>query len=120
MLPTRSGSLSNLRVIPPNRFRFAVAYLHVHAAPLRAGLDSLGRIEAEDVLGAELVLDVGVDASEVGGLLDVVRVAAGLAAELRQFVARVDFAHADADTDCVDRDGGAAGVFDGLIEGEFR
>src|SRR3954453_1005495 len=116
MLPTRSGSLSGLRVVPPNRLRLAVAHLHVHAAPLRAGLDSLGRIEAEDVLGAELVLDVGVDASEVRSFLDVVSVAAGLAAELGQLVARVDFAHADADTDRVDRDGGAAGVFDGLIE----
>src|SRR5258708_4001176 len=56
---------SQLRVIPPYRLRLAVAYLNVHRTPLRARLHTFRRIEAEDVLGAELVLDVGVDAAEL-------------------------------------------------------
>src|SRR5436305_336900 len=115
----RGGEARTLRisrVVAANRLRFSVAHLYVHAPPLRAGLDALGRIEAEDVLGAELVLDVGVDAAELRRLLDVVRVAACLAAEAAQFVARVDLAQADADADRVDRDGGAAGVLDRLLE----
>jgi len=72
--------------------------------------------EAEDVLRAELVLDVGVDAAQIGGLLDVIRVAAGLAAELRQLVAHIDLRRVDADADRVDRHRGAARVLERLIE----
>src|ERR1051325_10661094 len=75
-------SAARLRVIPPNRLRLPLADLHGHLVPLRAGLDVLRRIEAEDELRAELVLDLAVDAEEVGRLFDVIDVAAGLAAEL--------------------------------------
>src|SRR5438270_394403 len=83
--------------------RLAVAHLHGYLAPFRARLDAVGGVEAEDVLGAELVLDVVIDLAQVLGALDVVDVPAGLAAEAAELVARVDLGAADADADAVDR-----------------
>src|SRR5436305_3893185 len=76
-----------LWVIPSNRFRGAVAGLHGDLVPLRAGLGPFGRVEAEDVLGTKLVLDIGVDLPQIFGVLDVVDVSAGLVAEAAEFVA---------------------------------
>src|SRR5258706_14003397 len=109
-----------LWVVTANRLGLAVADLYFHGSPFRARLDALGRVEAEDVLGAELVLDIGVDVSQLVGVIDVVGVAAGLAAEAAQFVARVDLGAPDADADGVDRNRGAAGVLEGLIGGGLR
>src|SRR5207247_1240137 len=75
---TMEGSL---RVVPPQRLRFSLAHLQRDLVPFRAGLDALRRIEAEDVLGAELVLDVRVDSVQVLGAIDVIDVAARFCTE---------------------------------------
>src|SRR5256885_235224 len=85
-----------LRVIPPNRLCPSVADLHRHLAPLRSGLYVIRGVEAEDVLRPELVLDVAVNPAELRGVLDVVRVAAGLSAEPAEFVADVDLCASNA------------------------
>src|SRR5213082_3602037 len=86
--PRKSGRV--LRVVPPNRLCPSVADLHRHLAPLRSGLHVIRGVEAEDVLRPELVLDVAINPAELRGVLDVVRVAAGLSAEAAEFVADVD------------------------------
>src|SRR5207248_808538 len=109
-----------LRVVAANRLCPSLADLHRHLVPLRAGLHAVGRIEAEDVLRAQLVLNVRVDASELARGLDVVHVPAGLRGELTELVARVDLRRTDADADRVDRHRGALRVLDGLLERELR
>lgn len=68
----------DLRIVAADGFGFAFADLHRHFAPLAARLDPLGGIEAEDVLRAQLVLDVGVDPVQVGGRFDLVQIPACL------------------------------------------
>src|SRR5437764_14035408 len=106
----RARITGNSRIVPPYGLRLPFAHLHVHLAPLAAGLDAVGRIDAEDVLRAKLVLNLVVAAIEVRGLLDVVDVAARLGAEPAQLESRVHFRGAGADADGVDGPGGAAGV----------
>src|SRR5438552_16808144 len=81
---------STSRVIPADRLGPSFADLHRYLVPLGAGLDAVRRIKTEDVLGAELVLDVGVNAIEIGGGLDVIDIAARLRAEASELEARVD------------------------------
>src|SRR5438309_1091007 len=81
----RNPETSELRVVPPDRLGLPLAHLHRYLAPLRAGLHAV-RIEAEDVLGAQLVLDVAVNAPQIGRLFDEVGAPACLRAELRQLV----------------------------------
>src|SRR3954463_10980368 len=101
--PSANSEGGYSRVITADRLRFSVAHLHIHRPPLGAGLHTLRRVEAEDVLGAKLVLDVVVDARELRGLIDEVGVAAGLAAEAAEFESRIHLGHADADADRVNR-----------------
>src|ERR1700680_1567278 len=110
----RNLETSRLRVVPANGLGLSLAHLHRHLAPLRAGLHAVG-VEAEDVLGAQLVLDVAVDASQIGSLFDEVGISASLGAELRQLVADVDFGRPDADADGVNRHGRAPGVLQRLL-----
>src|SRR2546423_1762206 len=63
-----NGQLS--RIVPAYRLCLSLAHLHVHLAPFRAGLHAVGGVDAEDVLRAELVLDLAVHAQQIRGLLD--------------------------------------------------
>src|SRR5258707_9694611 len=98
---------STSRIVSPNRLCASLADLHGYLAPLRSRFHGVRGIEAEDVLRADLVLDVGVDSAQLHRSLDVVRVAAGLAAELAEFVADVDLGAVDSDSDRIDLDGRA-------------
>src|SRR4051812_35451904 len=104
------------RIVAVDRLCASFADLHTHLMPLAPGLHAVGRIETEDVLRAELVLDVAVDRAELRRVLDRVEVPARLAAELPELVLHVDVGRTHPDPDGVDRHRRAAGVLDRLIE----
>src|SRR5438128_12568052 len=104
------------RVVTANRLRLTLRHLHGNGMPFRAGLHVFARIKTEEVLRAQLFLDLVVDAAEIRNLIDVVNAAAGFGAELSESVPHVDLGRADADSDAVDRHARPPRIVERLIE----
>src|SRR5438445_7212698 len=106
----------NSRVVTANRLRSPHAHLHSPAVLLRARFNIAGRIETEEILRAQLVLDLVANTAEIRDLVDVVDAAAGFGAELSESVPHVDLGRADADSDPVDRHARPPRIIERLIE----